>query len=290
MTQKLTTVFDEEQRLRSEDSDLMVETLSPDLEPLHKTNESSTCETSTPKLAATLYPYRFIPLTMDSSGRTHIVSRALKQLLEEEVSPEELEQLTSLFYENAFLDKTLDKFIRAHGDPHASRFAKWIMTKLTGSTVWNEDRRTRSKEPVALADGVQYVVHDRSSAHVAAWYSPKRPENEVGRHFQLDECRVWMRLHFWALRESGLMDKSPSFADYYVRFIAHFIRVYESSAPAFARDSMRWSDNPKNIEAYIASDRVMLDVLGLSLQDARSLIPTSEACDTVWPYSKTQAE
>ena len=25
----------------------------------------------------------------------------------------------------------------------------------------------------------------------------------VGRHFQLADCRVWMRLHFWAAREAG---------------------------------------------------------------------------------------
>jgi hypothetical protein len=78
------------------------------------------------------------------------------------------------------------------------------------------ERRTRDKTPVKVADGRTTVVHDRSSAHVAAWYSPKRPANEVGRHFTLDECRVWTRLHFWAMRESGVVEKSPSFADYYL--------------------------------------------------------------------------
>ena len=284
------TVHDDERRLRSDDSDLMAEDLSPSQEPLHKTNQPSTSKVPPSRPLFIQYPYKFIPLSMDNGGRTHVVSSASKQMLEEEVSLQELEQMTNSFYEKAFLDKTLDKFIRSHGDPHASRFAKWIMTKLTGSSVWNEDRRRRSKEPVALANGVQYVVHDRSSAHAAAWYSPKRPEKEVGRHFQLDECRVWMRLHFWALRESGLMQKSPSFGDYYLRFIAHFVRVYESSAPAFARDSLRWSENLQNIEAYIANDRVMTDVLGLSLQDALLQLPTGEAYDTVWPYNETQAE
>ena len=122
-----------------------------------------------------------------------------------------------------------------------ARFAKWIHQKLTGSSVWDEDRYSRDLTPHAVAGGRTAVVHDRSSAHAAAWYSPKRPANEVGRHFKLDECRTWMRLHFLAMRESGVVEKSPSFADYYVRFIGHFVSVYEGSATKFARESFRWS-------------------------------------------------
>ena len=40
-----------------------------------------------------------------------------------------------------------------------------------------------------------------------------------------------MRLHFWAMRETGIVEQSPSFAEYYVKFIAHFVSVYERSAP-----------------------------------------------------------
>ena len=118
------------------------------------------------------------------------------------------------------------------------------------------------------------MVHDRSSAHVAAWYSPKRPSREVGRHFKLDECRVWMRLHFWALRESGLLQRSPSFANYYIRFIGHFVSVYESSAPMFAKDSFRWSAKQSNIDRYLRNGRVMKDVLGLGLNEAIGHIPS----------------
>merc|ERR1712083_109261 len=85
------------------------------------------------------------------------------------------------------------------------------------------------------------VVNDRSSAHFAAWNSLKRSREELGRHFNLEECRIWMRLHFWAMRESGLMELSPSFCDYYVRFIGHFVKVYERKAPQFAREALRWS-------------------------------------------------
>jgi hypothetical protein len=236
-------------------------------------------------------PYRFVPLKMGGdSGRTHVVSNDSRRLIQEEVTLADLEKMTSLFYEKAFLDPTLDQFIRNHGDPHGARFAKWIHQKLSGSDVWDQDRRTRNLSPVTLAEGFRHVVHDRSSAHAAAWYSPKRPSEDVGRHFQLDECRVWMRLHFWALRESGIMEKSSSFADYYVRFIGHFVRVYESTAPQFARDSLRWSADPKNIEGYIQNGRRMDDILNRSLQVAKLQIPYNEANDFVWPYNKVDPQ
>jgi hypothetical protein len=231
-------------------------------------------------------PYKFVPLRMNDGGRTHIVSDGSKQLIQDEVTLEDLTKMTTLFYEKAFLDATLDQFIRSHNDPHAERFAKWIHQKLSGSTVWDDERRKRSKKPVVIADGIRHVVHDRSSAHAAAWYSPKRLSKDIGNHFKLDECRVWMRLHFWSLRESGILEKSPSFADYYVRFIAHFVRVYESTAPKFTRDSYRWSANPKNIEKYIDNGRTMVDVLGLSLRQAERQLPQDEFDDNEFPYNK----
>lgn len=48
------------------------------------------------------------------------------------------------FYEVAFEDATLDKFLRSHDDPHGDRFAKWIHQKLSGSNVWDKDRSQRS--------------------------------------------------------------------------------------------------------------------------------------------------
>lgn len=235
------------------------------------------------------YPYRFVPLSMGgSNGRTHVVTDESSSLVHE-ISLVDLERMTTIFYENAFQDDTLDRFIHSHHDPHASRFAKWIHQKLSGSTVWDEDRYHRDKKPKVVAGGrMNVVVHDRSSAHVAAWYSSKRPAQEVGRHFKLDECRVWMRLHFWALRQSGIMDKSPSFADYYVRFIAHFVRVYESSAPFFARESFRWSSNPKNIQTYLNNGRRMKDILGLTLGGAIQQISESESQDESFPYNTYQ--
>ena len=293
----------QENELRQNDPDLTEEKTMT----LTKTSNVAVVENKATSAAAK--PFVFVPLGM--SGRTHQVSRGSKRLIEEEVTLADLEKMTGLFYEKAFADETLDKLIRSHNDPHGTRFAKWIHQKLSGSTVWDQDRHARSLEPVTLAGGHRHVVHDRSSAHVAAWYSPKRPSHEVGRHFQLDESRVWIRLHFWALRESGIMTASPSFTDYYVRFIgklmnailcsesrrfthrslpsyfsAHFVRVYENSAPAYARDSLRWSANRQNIETYIANGRKMKDVLGISQRQAEAQIPRSELRDTVWPYTQ----
>ena len=222
-------------------------------------------------------PFRFVPLRMGGNGGTHKPSQASASLIDD-VPLEKLQDMTDRFYDKAFQDETLDKFIRSHDDPHGERFAKWIHTKLSGSRVWDEDR---------IARGRHAPVHDRTSAHVAAWYSPKRPSEERGRHFQLDECRVWMRLHFWAMREAGLLESAPSFADYYVRFIAHFVRVYESTAPAFARDSLRWSSDPKNIQKYVDNGRKMTDVLGLTVEEQFEQIPEVEANDMEWPYNQS---
>ena len=86
-----------------------------------------------------------------------------------------------------------------------------------------------------------------------------------------------------------MMEKSPTFADFYLRFIGHFVRVYEAAAPQFARDSFRWSANPKNIEQYIKNGRHMKDVLGLNFQQSINTIPESEFNDMEWPYNQTMS-
>ena len=196
----------------------------------------------------------FVPLSM--SGRSHRPSYGTIAIMES-ITVLDLQKMTDLFYEKAFQDETLDKFIQSHDDPHGSRFVKWIHQKLSGSTIWDEDRaeRLRKRKMVTLADGgYKHLVHDRSSAHVAAWHSSKRPSRETGRHFKLDECRAWMRIHFWA--------------------------------PLFARESYRWSASPSNIERYIHQDgRKMKDVIGVDFQRAVSELPPSEANDTEWPYN-----
>jgi hypothetical protein len=286
-----TVVRLEELELRASDPDLQLEAeAAPTTRPSSDDTSGADPTKKSPSAAGSAgsepRPFAFVPLKMKGSGRTHVNSEGSARLVEEEVTVDDLKAMTRLFYDKAFQDKTLDQFIRSHDDPHGDRFAYWIHQKLSGSSLWDDERRRRSGKPVALAGGIRHVVHDRSSAHAAAWYSPKRPTHEVGRHFKLDECRVWMRLHFWALRESGLMDKSPSFADYYVRFIGHFVNVYESSAPAFARESLRWSESPRRVERYLGNGRVMSDVLGLTLKQALAQLPEAERDDDVWPYNK----
>jgi len=140
-------------------------------------------------------------------------------------------------------------------------------------------------EVVTLPGAGEVQVHDRSSAHYAAWHSPKRANEKVGDRFQLDDCRVWMRLHFWAARESGAFDH-PGFKEHYITFIGHFVSVYERTAPAFARESVRWSESEENIRRYLEAGRVMGDVEGLSYHQAIGALPLHErpSAQSQWPY------
>jgi hypothetical protein len=72
-----------------------------------------------------------------------------------------------------------------------------------------------------------------------------------------------------------------------VRFIAHFVGVYKRTAPLFARNSLRWSANPKNIQTYLESGHMMTDVLGLMLEEAAEQISKTEFHDIEWPYNQT---
>jgi hypothetical protein len=128
---------------------------------------------------------------------------------------------------------------------------------------------------------------DRASAHRAAWHSPKRKQEDLGKHFQLHDCRVWMRLNFWALRQSGIWGRSPSFVAYYVKFIAHFVSIYEHSAPQFARESARWSASPANIERYRANGNMMeASLFRMQVKAAIKELPAEERdIATSWPYT-----
>jgi len=287
ITMKMTSqdISQEEDQFRASDADLKAEEKlqTPEHGVLDEVIDRRTATSPHEPL-----PYQYIPLSMGGNGGSHRPSEASRLLIEYEVSLDDLKRMTNKFYEFAFQDITLDKFIRSHNDPHGDRFAKWIHQKLTGSNIWDEDRRTRDLSPKEIAGDRTTVVHDRTSAHVAAWNSTKRPSSEVGRRFTLEECRVWMRLHFWAIREVGLVEQPPSFADYYVRFIGHFVAVYERSASIFARESFRWSENPKNIEKYITDGRMMKDVLGVPLRHAiRDILPSEIDRDDDWPYAQS---
>ncbi len=66
------------------------------------------------------------------------------------------------------------------------------MERMGGEgTPWSAERAQRSLCPVArlLSSGKEHVVHDRTSAHTAAWWSPKRPAEEAGLRFKIHDCR-----------------------------------------------------------------------------------------------------
>ena len=116
-------------------------------------------------------PTQRVPLNV--VRQAHAANAATRRLVED-VGLEKLEAFTTRFYEKAFADPKLDAFIRDHGEPHAKRFAAWIFEKLGGGNVWTAERRTRKMCPFS-AHGQDFMsAHDRSSAHFAAWHSPKR--------------------------------------------------------------------------------------------------------------------
>lgn len=174
-----------------------------------------------------------------------------------------IHRITDLFYERVFQDKHISKFVQEPSLPHAQRLGNWIIEKMGGEgNPWSTERVERSRCPMAvkLGDGRNHVVHDRTSAHVAAWFSPRRPMDEMGERFKLHDSVVWMRLMFWSARDRGAFDISPSFRAWFVKFIAHFIAVYERSAPPYAEAACDWSADSANMQAYEDNNRMMPDI------------------------------
>jgi len=216
-------------------------------------------------------------------GRTHHTCEETRSLVQA-VGFDGLFRFTCRFYDLCFVDQHVDKFIANHDEPHARRFATWILEKFGDGRLWTQERRTRPTRVMYIDGEKVRVAHDRSSAHAAAWYSPKREPEKRGLHFKLDDARVWMRLHFRAARDTGMFEEHPAFMDYYIRFIAHFIRIYSSEAPQFTRDSARWSADPANVEKYVKAGNLMRDVIGQSRARAWKQLPAEEQEDNSWPY------
>jgi len=238
-------------------------------------------------------PLQFIP--MDVRNGAHRPSAATKQLIEQIGGVPTLRKFTTRFYELCFADPHIDKFIADHNEPHGERFANWIAEKLGAGTPWTEERRTRPMKYMHFGHEVMEVSHDRSSSHFAAWYSPKREPEKRGQHFKPDDARVWMRLHFWAARDTGLFKEHPQFMDYYMRFIGHFVSVYSSKSPPFTRESARWSADPANIQRYLAAGNRMPDVVGKDVEVELQKLPREERVYTgsrhpepSWPYGRSR--
>lgn len=232
-------------------------------------------------------PVQFVPLNV--VGGSHRSNSSTRQLVQEVGLPKLL-RFTESFYQKCFADGHVDKFIASHDEPHHERFALWIQEKFGDGTPWTEERRTRTKKYMNFGNGERVqVAHDRSSAHFAAWHSPKRERHKWGEHFKPDDARVWMRLHFWAARETGMFEHE-AFMEYYTRFVGHFISVYSRFAPPFTRESVRWSADPKNIQRYLDAGRTMTDVIGKNVDRALAALPAEERQHNgrggrgAWPY------
>lgn len=226
-------------------------------------------------------------------GNTHQVSDASENLLKFIGGTARLNRSISRFYAYAFANPHLARFFRDTSDPHALRLATWIAEKMGDKNLpWTRERRSRDLTPVVVAGGRRIVVRDRSSAHVAAWHSPKREPHKVGQHFKLDDCRLWLRLNFLAAREEGLF-KHKNFKDWYTRFLGHFVRVYERTAPQFVKEAVRWSEDKKRVARYHEAVAKGLPeapgdgVIGVSLGQALQQIPKEEwAANSDWPYEQ----
>lgn len=258
-----------------DDADIRAETLPPGHPSIAAFTDGTVCPMA--KLTIVRQSHK---ATRDSAAIVHAVGGLPT-----------LRRFTIRFYQKAFADPVLDAFIRSHEDPHGERFAAWIAEKLGVGTPWSDERRTRRIELFEAKGHSLQTPHDRSSAHFAAWHSPKRSDDVWGEHFKLDTCRVWMRLHFWACREEGLTEHA-AFIDYYVRFIGHFVSVYEQAAPPFARESLRWSADAANVQRYMDAGRRMPEIMGLSHEDALAALPPDERIYSGskdgrhWPYEQ----
>mmetsp|Transcript_38327 Transcript_38327/g.53343 ORF Transcript_38327/g.53343 Transcript_38327/m.53343 type:complete len:256 (-) Transcript_38327:136-903(-) len=225
--------------------------------------------------------FRFIALNIESGS--HKATRQTVELVKEVGGSEAIYRMTKRFYEKFFQNPHLDVFVSSHEHPHGERLGNWIIEKMGGGDVWTTERRERPPSKVTLYDGSTHIVHDRTSAHSAAWRCAKRPAAQAGRRFKLPDTRIWMRLMFWAAREEGLF-QSKTFESWYIRFIGHFVRVYEHSAPVFARESARWSENPDNVKKYIENGNQMEKKILLPYELAVRDLPSAEVSDWTWPY------
>jgi truncated hemoglobin YjbI len=213
-------------------------------------------------------PFANGKVTLNVVGRTHQKSEDTAALLAQIGGSSKLREMIELFYTRMFADPHLEKFVRDTSDPHAERLADWITEKMGGEgDVWTHKRMSRPDHEITLANSMRFVVHDRSSAHFAAWHSPKRDAADVGEHFKLNDARNWLRLMFWSARDVGLMEHA-FFANWYQRFLGHFVRIYESTAVEFVKESARWSESPERIAAYVAAGNRMSDIHNISYKAA----------------------
>ena len=87
------------------------------------------------------------------------------------------------------------------------------------------------------------------ASHIMAIQSERRSRADVGKAFTLRDARIWMRLHFWAVRECQL-DKHELFYNWYVKFIGTIIQVFNEEAADFVLVDASWSSDLLNTQLY----------------------------------------
>jgi len=200
------------------------------------------------------------------------------QLLSDIGGTPEMIRIIRVFYTKFHNDAHLRQFLGGLQQPletHALRLGSYIAEMMgAADRPWHRDLAIRERTPIRLAGGRTAIVADRMSAHHCAWNSVDRPKEKIGRRFKLDDCRVWMRLFFWAVRESGYTDTHPLFL-YLRKFIAHFIAIYEMTARAFTVAEAAWSRDQARTDAYLAAGNLMHDVVDVPLREARLVSSTA---------------
>ncbi|KAK3286304.1 hypothetical protein CYMTET_6133 [Cymbomonas tetramitiformis] len=120
------------------------------------------------------------PISLHIVDGSHVATSDSAWLLQQIGGGDVIHRLTDAFYQKVFQDAHLAQFFASFDDPHAERLGNWIIEKMGGGPVWTKERKRRPQVQVTLAGGHKHVVHDRSSAHVAAWHSPKRQPSKGG--------------------------------------------------------------------------------------------------------------
>lgn len=203
-----------------------------------------------------LYHLHFLPnkqlmtktIPLNIVDQKHQANELTRKLLCDIGGGDRIRELCTRFYARFFMDTQLSPFFFDDDGAtrHGKRLGDWIVEKFGEGEPWSDSGRWGMREP----------------SHHAAWSSESREMSKQGKRFKLDDCRVWMRVHFWAARELGLHEHKV-FWEYYVSFIKHFMAIYERSAPQYAEEDSCWSAYPDNIEKYIAAGNCMTDVIGI---------------------------
>ena len=159
-----------------------------------------------------------------------------------------IREICTRFYARAFVDMKLKEFFFNFdgATSHAFRLANWIIEHMGGEgKPWFESGRWMSRE----------------ASHTEAWGNERREPELRGVPFKLIDCRVWIRLHFWAVRECGLAGHE-SFMRWYVTFLSYFVQIYEITAKEYVQQDSQWSGDKNNTKNYLSNGYRMVDLMG----------------------------